>query len=208
MHLRTVLSLAFSAAALAVAGCNHVVSTEPWFQQEAGSPKLRDGVWLGADADCAFDETRPVERWPSCASPGFVKNGALLQQSMGSAWKSADGTVDIVIAPGAPLIAQIEKPDKMDDGSSERLFLYYGMEAKAQDPAGRITGAILWPVICGPVEGGERVTRRPWPGLTVAQSDCTAASAEAVREAAGHSRKLAAEKGGLATFRWVRDGSR
>jgi hypothetical protein len=87
----------------------------------------------------------------------------------------------------------------------------------------RVIAFELWAVQCGPLpeparsarsrrgRGGadkvedaqESVTDRPFPGLTVVDSDCVAESADALRRAAVLSESL-----GKSGSHWVRDGWR
>ena len=60
--------VALLAAAALLGGCNMVTTSTPLFAVEAGSPKLKPGVWATPDAACVFDPNEPAERWPSCAS--------------------------------------------------------------------------------------------------------------------------------------------
>lgn len=195
---------------MTLAGCNQLVSKEPWFQPDPSAPGLRDGIWRGVEADCAFDESAPVQRWPDCADALVVKDGKPVGTPPARADEATAKSMDrnLIWAPGNPVILQMESRSKSKDGKSERSFDYYGANADAQDPAGRITTISIWPIVCGPLGEDERVTKHPWPGLTVAGDNCTAASAETVREAARHSLKLMVEKGARPQFRWVRDGAR
>ena len=90
-----------------------------------------------------------------------------------------------------------------------------------RDADGAITEVKRWLVQCGPldppgkdkqVEAGppRMVTSRPFAGLTLdASNNCTAASADALRGAAGLSEALASEDGNSPVMgHWVREGSR
>lgn len=208
MRLRAILPIVVCATALA--GCNLLVSKEPWFQTDPSAPALRDGVWRAVDADCAFDDSVPVQRWPDCSDWAVLKDGRPVAARAGNKTiapgASANGS--LVLSPGNPMIWQAETLSRSGGGKPERHFDYYSVDIEARDPDARITKVTIWPIFCGPFDEDGQVTVRPWPGLAVVDNNCTAASAEAVREAARRSRKLVVEKGDLPKLRWVRDGSR
>lgn len=218
MRLRAILCLA--ASTLALAGCNQLISAEPWFQPDPAAPALRDGIWREVEVDCAFDDSRPVARWPDCADGFIVKDGKPAgEPPVGTEKKGevAAGWTDgsLVVSPGDPMIWRAEMLDKSDDGKPARFFIYAAVQIDARDSTGKVTQMTRWPVICGPLvagkypeTAGENVTSRPWPGLTVADGSCTAASASAVREAARLSYREAVLKENLGHIKWVRDGLR
>lgn len=211
--MRLLAILCLPASTLVLAGCNQLISKEPWFQPDPTAPVLRDGVWRSVKADCVFDDSTPVKRWPDCSDWFVLKDGkSVVQKGMDTEGKKAepdsltDG--DLVVAPGDPMIWQIASRSESEDGKPERHFDYYGVGIDARDHEGRITKLTAWPIFCGPLDKDERVTKRPWPGLTVVDDNCTAASAETVRQAARHARKMIAERNDLPGLRWVRDDFR
>ena len=110
----------------------------------------------------------------------------------------ADGGADRALAPAGSTAAELSP-----------RFCYAGVRAIATDSGGRITAIEVWTVVCGPLPSNEaKVTDRPWPGLTVAGDNCTAASAVAVRDAAQRSREMAERSGTIVRSRWVREGYR
>lgn len=207
MRLRTVLTIALGAMALTA--CNQLVSKEPWFQPDPAAPALRDGVWSSVKADCAFDESMPAKDWPDCTDWLVLKDGRPVDGQLAGGESTPDSPLDgsIVLSPGDPMIWQLEMLSKSENAKPERHFEYYGVEADAHDQEGRITKLTVWPILCGPPGENGRVTKHPWPGLTIVDGSCTAASAAIVRESARRSLKLTLEKD-LPKLRWVRDGSR
>ncbi|MBC9035230.1 hypothetical protein IAG41_22800 [Sphingomonas sp. JC676] len=74
-------SISFVAVIAPLAACsNRVVSETPWFRQSVMDerPKFRDGVWRVEDPRCKVKETKPVERWPVCASWGYLRHNQSL----------------------------------------------------------------------------------------------------------------------------------
>ena len=63
--------------ALALGGCNMVVSERPWFAAaDALQPGLKDGLWVNLkDAKCRFDSAQAIQDWPDCAQPMLVQGG-------------------------------------------------------------------------------------------------------------------------------------
>jgi hypothetical protein len=163
---------------VALAGCNMVVSEEPWFTaaDAVPEPTLRDGLWLSASADCRVDETKPAERWPDCASASFVRGeerwsmrwentderGRHRRTFVG--WESDDQTSSpgLLVANGDHLIAQVapaddtevlppdEAADRAEDSETAR-FTYYAVRPVRHDDEGKVTAFEIWPVRCGPL---------------------------------------------------------
>jgi hypothetical protein len=213
-----------------LSGCNNVVSTEPWFTaaDTQGVPKFRDGLWLSTDdADCRVNVARPAERWPNCAHASFVRGDEWLAME----WDNPDGrrrrvfvgwqTDRTLVANGDPLIGQVEteqEPSGPSNAAEAGLeepswrYLYYAIQPTRLDEEGQVLAFELWGIKCGPPpeptgdpdEAVGNVSEQPFPGLTIAGSNCTAGSVEALRRAAVLSEPLEAH----GTARWIRDGWR
>jgi hypothetical protein len=204
--------LAVLIAAGLLGGCNLVYSERPLFSASdaAGAPALRPGLWARPEADCAFDETKPVADWPDCA------NGLVFRPDMAFDPKKPGETAAYVLAAGDPRVFQA--PFKT--GQGEQIgYIYLGVEPAKLDGQGRITAFEAWPAQCGPpppkpasakpdamptAEG--LVTKAPLPGLKLDAKTgmCLADSQEPVRRSAKASRAWADK--GPALARWVRDG--
>jgi len=85
-------------------------------------------------------------------------------------------------------------------------FCYDAIRATAFDGEGHITAVEAWPVVCGPWPKDGNVTDQPWPGLTLVDDNCHAASEAALREAARKSRDVVRAREGVTRLHWVRDG--
>lgn len=197
-----------SSFAFALGGCNLVVTDTPFFMQDPSAPTLRNGLWRSVEADCRFDEHKPVERWPECAEWTVVRDGETLN------FGTADGeqrgprrwvTERYVVAPGDPLILQ---QSCAAGGGTEPLYCYYGIRVRAADASGRVTQFDGWNVSCGPLAEGDRVTTAPWPGLSIKDDGCIPDSADAIRGAAKRSLELDRKGMPPVQIRWVRDGYR
>lgn len=140
----------------------------------------------------------------------------------------------LFVANGDHLIVQLAMQGQVDEPSpgevhdeaeppKTRVFNAYGAVLPVRrDEDGNVTAMETWAVQCGPLPeatrsaGGRRggrnapeersdsVTDRPFPGLTVAEQNCTAESVEALRRAA----VLSASLGDHNRYHWVRDGWR
>lgn len=206
MRLSAAASLA--SFALALGGCNLVVTDTPFFVQDPSAPKLRDGLWRSVEADCRFDEHKPVERWPDCAEWSVVRDGETLS------FVAADGeqrgpkhwvTTRYVVAPGDPLILQ--QSCAAGEGT-DPLYCYYGIRVHAADASSRVTQFEGWNVSCGPLAEGDRVTTAPWPGLSIKEDGCVPDSADTIRGAAKRTLELNGNDIPPSQMRWVRDGYR
>ena len=217
-------------AALALGGCNMVVSERPWFSAPSG-PQLKEGIWAMLDTpECSVDPAAALPDWPDCARPVLVRG----QEYAGPA--SADdelppaqrldparwNRIDHVLADGTPQIDQIasKRPtggggppvDGVDEGKP--FYIYTAVQPTASDPDGRITALRRWPVLCGPKParkaakpGRSRfVTDKPFKGLAIKGDGCTAKDIAALRRAAAGSEGIAAGDGySIIISRWVRD---
>ena len=206
MAIPTVKVAAAALLALTLGGCNLVYSEKPLFGRadEAGAAALRPGLWATSDPKCPFDEGRPIQLWPTCASWTLVRPGQLLELK-DNAWTSTD----YVLAGGDPRVMQA--PFTVDKGSA---YLYGALKPLRLDAGGRVVAFRTWPVLCGPppeqkpgadkpVAQQRYVTEHPLPGLTIKDNDCLAADQGAVRAAAKASESW---ESGPTEAHWIRDG--
>ena len=193
--------------AIALGGCNVVYSDQPLFTRadEAGAPAMRPGLWLSDDAKCQFDETKPVQRWPTCASWSLVRAGQFLEYKA-PAWTS----MDYVLAAGAPRVLQV--PFTIEKATA---YVYAGLKPLRSDSDGRITAVRTWSAQCGPPppqpppgsaapsDGKQRsVTTQPLPGLEIKDDNCIARDQGPVRASVTASEAWDTTP---ATAHWVRD---
>ena len=199
--------------ALALGGCNMVVSDTPWFTtaDEAGGPRLREGLWAGPpDAGCTFKESDPADQWPKCANGILLKDHRMTPLGK----QGASATMNIgayVLAAGPPPIWQMRltPSDALPMGGDLPQYIYLGFAPTKTDPDGRVTGFSSWLVQCGPLSGtgdkAETVTHAPFPGLVVGKVNCTAKARADLLNAARLSKDLPSQDNG--ETRWVRDGT-
>jgi hypothetical protein len=188
---RVLRSVALAGFLLGLPGCNMVVSSEPWFTEGEAEPVpvLRDGLWVSADGDCRFDEAKPAEQWPDCASASFrrgeeqwamrwddvLERGGRRRTFAG--WEIDGPNLDgVFIANGDHLITQIETRDESGEAAVEpggHAYLYAAIRLLRHDEAGRVTALESWGVQCGPLPepapdrgSGPRSRRGEDPGLT------------------------------------------
>jgi hypothetical protein len=169
-----------TACLLGLAGCNNVISLDPWFTaaDAQGAPKFRDGLWLSAsEEDCRVNVVRPAERWPDCARATYVRG----HETFAMEWDDPDGDGPrrrtfagwqkdpTVIANGDPLIGQIQMegdspttPSDSADGEAEAeagagelppryVYFYRAIRPTRFDEQGNVVAAESWGVVCGPV---------------------------------------------------------
>lgn len=113
---------------------------------------------------------------------------------------------------GEPAIIQIFQPGTDED---KPYYLYAGARPQEVDGDGRVTSVRIWIVQCGPLESiagegakadAQHVTTRPYLGLMVKDTNCTAESLEALRNAARESETLGSEgENANHSLRWIRD---
>ncbi len=221
----TFRALALTAMALALGGCNLVVSEKPMFTaaDAVGAPALRSGVWSASQSGCDFKSSDPVAKWPKCAGGGVITASAIMASVDANGPGSADQppstiakpqtTIPYVLAAGDPRVMQIDIKLPTQAGPSA-IFYFAALKPVSRDAQGRIVQAELWPIQCGPPpppkpaaagreadQGG--ITDHPLPGLKVADGMCTPTDKAAVINAAKASRVWADPIG---TLRWVRNG--
>ncbi len=213
-------TIAVLIAPMLLVGCNILFSDHPWFSDadSAGASPLRNGLWAVMDRpDCQFDENLPASQWPECADAMVVDGNRLLSMnwttddSGGNRRIASTDVGEVVLAAGNPRVLQFHALGKEGDESKpDKLWAYVGVRPTAQDTSGRITAFNRWIVMCGPPAppGGPDITRRPFRGITIQGSDCTATSQSALRNAAARSERLPGKNGKPETppAHWVREG--
>jgi hypothetical protein len=194
-----------AACALALGGCNYVYSDKPLFSSadSRGAPKLRPGIWMKPEKDCAFEPSGPAKAWPKCAMAMRVLPDRL--QSLNDSEKA----LPYLIAAGDPPILQIP----IGDNPGEGAYVYAGLGVTKRDSQGRVTQFVSWMAQCGPPppdpdtssRHARRVTEHLLPGLKIDKNGeaCVATDPGAVRTSAKASEAWNDDKG-LAS--WVRDG--
>ena len=203
--------------ALALSGCNMVMSAAPMFTVEdmVGAPPLKPGLWASPDADCKFDAGKPAAEWPGCAS------GAVIEGDKAWAIGHPEKASAYILAAGDPRVMQAIA-DLSDAGSQNvtvtakgPIYLYIAVKPTAKDADGKITRAEAWFIQCGPPppkpkDGSPETndpkaygTKQPLPGLVMDNGECSPKDKAAVRNAAGPSRAWAEQ---LMHMYWVRDG--
>jgi hypothetical protein len=125
----TFRAVALVAAALALGGCNLVVSEKPVFTaaDAAGAAPLRLGVWSASQPGCDFNSSEPVAKWPTCAGGGVITASAII----GSVGTSGPGpedppstiakpqfTIPYVLAAGDPRVMQMHMKLPPEAGTS------------------------------------------------------------------------------------------
>jgi hypothetical protein len=187
------LRLAALAAAMALGGCNMVVTDKPLFSAaDAGKvPSFRPGIWTGDHPDCAFDESLPQNKWPACANPVAPMNTAPI-------WLAVEGEPDILQVPLSKVL-HVEGPG----------FIYIGWRPRKLDGHGLVIDADLWPVLCGPPPADQKaaLTSQLSPGLQPKsdKANCTTAAKDALRNAARVSEAWTSKKDTSTHSHWVRD---
>jgi hypothetical protein len=194
------------ACALTLSGCNYVVSQDPLFStpDARGAPRLRPGVWMKPDKDCAFDQAKPARTWPECARPMLVRPDRLEDPN------HKDKTVFYLVAANDPPIFQIP----MSDDRKKPVYLYGGMRIAKRDAQGRVTGFVSWMAQCGPPPPKPRpddahpryLTEHPLPGLRIDEESglCIASEPGPVRASVKVSE---AWNDDVKPASWVRDGN-
>ncbi|MBS0295674.1 MAG: hypothetical protein JSR45_05130 [Proteobacteria bacterium] len=218
MSTRVCLAAVAALLAVALSGCNLVVSEKPMFSaaDARAAPVLRPGVWTSADSDCAFDPKAAISTWPQCANASIVTRTEIRSPT------DASKTAPYLIVAGDPLVMQakalLEGDIKANDGATE-LYFYLGFQPVDFDEQHRITAMRAWFVQCGPPPAeppapkpGEKpnprayATAKPLPGMAVQDTGmCTPTNGAAVLRAAGPSEAWGRPH---LTARWVRDGDK
>lgn len=196
------ISVLAVAVAFLLGGCeNLVVSEKPWFTAEeaVGAQVVRPGWWMEDAPECRVDLETSSTAWPDCAKIMLVP-----AEWKGVLW-AGDGTEHMLVG-GDPMIAQYEFQTSENAAvPSQHGYFYFGVAALKRDSEGRALVLRYWPTLCGPprLDRPAAVTRRPWPGLSVARDGgCVARDAGTLRKAAKRSRALEAD---TPTMRWLRN---
>ncbi|MBD3729483.1 MAG: hypothetical protein IE933_07240 [Sphingomonadales bacterium] len=199
-----------AALGLALAGCNMVVSDQPWFERNAASPVIKSGIWGAADKeDCTFDSSAPLSEWPECSEPAIIdaQGNFNSRDKTSGDWRS----ITAVVGGGDPMILQFALPQEMvSQAPGAPSYLYFALRPLARDADGRITDMRIWSVMCGPLaEGAEQsgdpkamVTKQPFAGLTLKDGNCQAKDIPALTGAAARSEALQDKTG---HGHWIRD---
>jgi hypothetical protein len=107
------------------AGCSAgLESDQPLFTAGAEAP--RPGLWAMLQEGCAAPLGRAVQDWPECASPAWVKDGAV------TLIVSAPVRSDFVISEGRPWIGRVGS--RAPDGKPEAGYSYFVVEPEGASP--------------------------------------------------------------------------
>jgi hypothetical protein len=123
------------AAAMALSGCNMVITKKPMFTvaDGVGAPPVRAGVWRTDKRGCDFDENQAQDQWPLCSQA---------RPSVGNSpfWQEVAG--DPVL-----LQARLALPGEKE---ADAEYFYIALRPLKLDDAGRVIAMKSWPVRCGP----------------------------------------------------------
>lgn len=216
-----VLSLPLSML-LAACGSNMVVADTQRFAAERHSTqfRLKDGVWLEQDRNCAVDTAQAVRLWPECASGFYTRAGAISRLTPlpgeGEAPPSPDRDSPFIVVDGDPLLMELsdcpqpgnvpaEGKHEVEPSTPRKVaFCYQALAVEQTDEDGAVTAYQSWPVFCGPItRKNQGVTDQPFPGLKVRDVNCLAESERALFSAARASRSMARHYEILSEWRWV-----
>lgn len=208
---------------LAACGSNMVVADTQRFAAERHSAqfRLKDGVWLEEDRNCAVDTTQAVRLWPECASGFYTRAGAISRLTLlpgeGEAAPSPDRGGLFIVVDGDPLLMELSDCPQPGDFPAEGkhalesstprkvAFCYQALAVAQTDEDGAVTAYQSWPVFCGPItRKNQEVTDQPFPGLKVRDVNCLAESERALFNAARASRSMARHSEFSSEWRWVR----
>jgi hypothetical protein len=191
-----------------MAGFNVVVSDEPMLVRGPETPIMKPGVWAVSGPDCEYDIATPVDAWPDCASPAIIREDAAfltLNKDSGK-WR----VNDVVLGSDDPIVVQVALPKEVTAKVGAPHYLFLAFRSTAHDAAGQITGIETWPLVCGPVDkdaeaadgADAMITKAPFEGLTMVESNCHADSVASLTHAAEKSEEIAEKKGAV---RWIKD---
>ncbi len=199
------------ATVLGLAGCNSLVSTDPWYTRAdaARAPQLRDGLWRLEDPSqpCSVDEAKPIGDWPDCTGALFIR-GARLTLLSDKGGEHAPETMEFLVAAGDPMIVQLHDPEAKTNG-----FAYLWLRATKLDDRRRAIAIRGWTVACKPppaTNQADATNAAPppahYPGLSDQDGNCTADSRASVQAAAAASERDFPSD--VTVAHWVRDGER
>lgn len=207
----------------AACGSNMVVADTQRFAAERHSTqfRLKDGVWLENDRNCAVDTAQAVRLWPECASGFYSRAGSISRLTVlpteGEAAPSPARNSPFIVVDGDPLLIELSDCPQPGDVPAEGKhevepptprkvrFCYQAIAVAATDDDGAVTAYESRPVVCGPITGKDQeVTDQPFPGLKVRDLNCLAQSERALFDAARASRSLARPTAFVSELRWVR----
>lgn len=189
--------VALAVALFCLAGCRMASSDRPVLTtaDTADAPALKPGLWALIEPGCRFSTRAAPEKWPECATPLALRDGAAMDVKKGQS-----GRRGVLIAGGDPAIVQTET-----DEGGRRAYVYFGLRPLAADGDGAITRARVWPAQCPP-SPVSRSRRAPPPSDT-----CTLRGQGAVRQAVAASEGAAfagqADDTGRVAY-WIRDKDR
>jgi hypothetical protein len=214
-------------------GCNTVVSDRPLLMARDGQPHLKVGLWRQAEeADCSFDETQPLQRWPDCASALYFDGKAMTlpdefrkrDRRRAKAGGGHPGPVStpFVIEMGPPLVGQAEQaqPRKKRSKRLKTIYWYFLIQPTDMARDGTIKTFEMVAVSCGPVEnyrmvpqggttsveGKSMITRHPLAGLKMVEGNCMTNDRQALFAAARGAVELAKVNNMRPShYQWVRE---
>jgi hypothetical protein len=134
MNTTTKTALAV-ATAMALSGCNMVMTDKPMFAAAdgVGAPPLHQGVWRKEKSGCDFDEGQAQNQWPLCSdAQGGVGDPPF--------WQEVAGDPVILQTPFALPGAK----------KSDISYFYVAIRPLKLDADGRVVAMKSWPVRCGP----------------------------------------------------------
>ena len=213
---RTALLSVLVAAALALAGCNAVLTLTALFtpSDAAGAPALKPGYWSSPYCTAAEAAARSGD----CANGYEITPGDMREVDDSATFdasaprpQSADA---YLLVAGDPMVMQIAFPNTAI-GQAPATYIYVAVKPTALDASGRIVAAEVWSVLCGPSalprpdaprdqDGVPPATDHPFPGMTLGDIGCIPADKAAVFDAAKASRALG---DGVLSLHWVADSA-
>lgn len=211
---RTVMLGALACAALALAGCNAVMTMVALFTpaDAAGAAVLKPGYWNTIYCTPAAAAARAA----ICAN-GYQLTPSEMRQAADPTTPGGpypDQVTPYVLAAGDPMVMQIAFPNTAI-GQAPATYIYVAVKPTALDASGRIIAAEVWSVLCGPSalprpdaprdqDGVPPATDHPFPGMTLGDIGCIPADKAAVFDAAKASRALG---DGVLSLHWVADSA-
>ena len=178
---------------LSLGGCRLATSERPLFTvaDSADAPALKPGLWALVEVGCRFNTKAAPEKWPDCATPLALRDGAAVSVKRGESPRRNA----VLIAGGDPAVLQADATN--EGGATGRRFAYFGLRPLAADGDGTVTRARLWPAEC--VGGKGKSAACP------VRSQAAARRAVAQSEAAAYA-GIPQAAGRIAY--WIREGDR